>query len=408
VCTNICRVPLSSGSDVCRQALKLSVTIVHPSLNRVGGAERVCLEVIKALSEARYRTTLVTIERTEWHFLEERFGPQTRPSEEKYIVEQLPKNNLAQIILTILSYMPMLLLLRIGSKDRFIINTYGDLVESIADISYVNAIPARIAHLFSQPGLPSSFMWHFAGQVYDFALRLVETFFPPNVTLTNSTFLQGVLEEFLNINSTVIYPPVNMSRFIPLSRQSGRKNLVVTVSRLNSGKNLGFVPRIAKLVKKACFVLIGSADEAPEQMASRLVNSIRDLEVEDRVKLIVNLPACRLADVLASAKVFLHTQTMEGFGIAIAEAMASGCVPVVPRSGGPWCDILAQKQGVYGYSYMSVEDAAKVIDTLMTDEKLRSEVSARAIERARTFDESFFRNAFSKVFTKVCRQKCNR
>lgn len=388
--------------------MKLSVTIIHPSLNRVGGAERVCLEVIKTLTEARYRTTLVTIERTEWHFVEERFGPQTRPSEEKYILEQLPKNNLAQIILMALSYIPMLLLLRIGSKDRFIINTYGDLVESIADISYVNAIPVRIAHLFSQSGLPSSFMWHFAGQVYDFALRLVERFFAPNVTLTNSTFLQSVLEEFLNVNSTVIYPPVNISRFIPFSKQYGRKDLVVTVSRLRPGKNLDLIPRIAKRVKKADFVLIGFTDEASKETASKLADSIGALGVEDRVALFVNQPAPKLASFLASAKVFLQTQTMEGFGIAVVEAMATGCVPVVPRSGGPWCDILAQRQGVYGYSYVNTEDAARAIDTLMTDEKLRSDVSVRAIERARTFDESFFRNAFSKIFTKVCRQKCNR
>jgi glycosyltransferase involved in cell wall biosynthesis len=84
--------------------------------------------------------------------------------------------------------------------------------------------------------------------------------------------------------------------------------------------------------------------------------------------------------------------------------MAAGCVPVVPRNGGPWFDTLDQKQGEYGYSYGSVREAAEIIDMLMKNEDLRQEVSARASRRAAVFDVSVFErkilNAVEKVYSR--------
>ncbi len=379
----------------------MSVTVIHPTLNKIGGAERICLGFIKVLREDGCRVTLTTIEKTEWHFLEERFGPQTRPHKEEYLVERLPENSLAQIALTLLFFTPMLVLLRMRSKNRLIVNTYGDLVDSIADISYVNAVPIRVAHRFRRSGLPDSFPWRFAGQAYDFALGIMGKLFVRNIVLTNSTFMQNILKEFLGLDSIVVYPPVDLKRFISSQLESERKDLVVTVSRLRPGKNLELIPRIAKLVDKVDFVLFGIADEASKYTISKLAESLGTLEDEDRVKLMVNQSAKKLVDILASAKVFLHAQATEGFGIAIVEAMASGCVPIVPKAGGPWYDILDQRQGEYGYSYMTTKQASETIKMLIADEKLRTAVSARAAKRAQEFGASRFENAISRLLKRV-------
>ena len=76
--------------------------------------------------------------------------------------------------------------------------------------------------------------------------------------------------------------------------------------------------------------------------------------------------------------------------------------PVVPRTGGPWLDILDKKQGEYGYSYGSALEAADIIGMLVKNETLRSEVSARARERAMVFDASVFESKILDAVNETC------
>jgi len=85
--------------------------------------------------------------------------------------------------------------------------------------------------------------------------------------------------------------------------------------------------------------------------------------------------------------------------------MAAGYVPVVPRDGGPWFDILDREQGKCGYAYSSLGEAAEKIDLLMNDERLRIEISRRAFERAKCFDRSFFEEKIVDVIHKVAVSK---
>lgn len=64
--------------------------------------------------------------------------------------------------------------------------------------------------------------------------------------------------------------------------------------------------------------------------------------------------------------------------MAIVEVMAAGCIPVVPRSGGPWIDILERRQGVRGFAFTSVTEAAEYIDLILSDRELRMELARRA------------------------------
>jgi len=94
--------------------------------------------------------------------------------------------------------------------------------------------------------------------------------------------------------------------------------------------------------------------------------------------------------------------------MAVVEAMAAGCVPVVPRSGGPWFDILDCKQGLYGFSYSSVDEAAKIIDRLLKDDKLRETVAARARKRALMFDSLIFERKILDLVNNVSKRKFER
>lgn len=364
--------------------------MAHPSLNRGGGAEKVCLTVLKALSQEDHKVRLATIDKTDWSFLEDRFGALCRPFEESYLMRNMPINSIySQGMFTLSCFLPVLFRLRQSNND-LTVNTYGDLVNSFADICYINALPTSLMNRFPQSQFPGSFPWRLIFETYGFSLNVVDKFFRSSILLTNSGFTQKVVSKYLNRDSIVVYPPVDVQRFKSAQSKTSRDDLVVTASRLRPGKHLEFVPMIAKLVKNVHFAIFGLADRASEKTVTCLAREIERLQVGNRVDLLLNQSFRRLMDALSSAKVFLHTQPTEAFGISIVEAMASGCVPVVPRAGGPWSDILDSREGEYGFSYGSISEAAEKISLLMQNGSLRKQISSRARRRAASFDNHVF------------------
>jgi glycosyltransferase involved in cell wall biosynthesis len=202
----------------------------------------------------------------------------------------------------------------------------------------------------------------------------------------------------------VVYPPVDVENFKPLYRHKERENLVVTVSRFRPGKNLESIPYIAKHVN-ARFLVIGPSDQSSASTINTIRGLAKKLKVQDRVQLLINVPRSVLREKISDAKVLLHTQFFEAFGMSVVEAMAAGCVPIVPNLGGPWLDILDHEQGKYGYAYGSSEEAAEKIRLLMEYEELRREVSARACVRAEAFNTSIFERKILGVVEKAYSRK---
>jgi glycosyltransferase involved in cell wall biosynthesis len=161
------------------------------------------------------------------------------------------------------------------------------------------------------------------------------------------------------------------------------------------------VALIAKYAKNARFVVIGKTNEYSFGTLQNIKDYITALGVEDRVTLLKDLPFEELLVVLSKAKVYLHVMPCDHFGISVVEAMASGCVPVVHRSGGPWTDILEGKQGAYGFSYLTAIEAANQIEDLILDENLRSAIAAKASHRAQKFDKSVFMIRMAEVVEKI-------
>lgn len=385
----------------------MSVTVVHPSLNRGGGAERVCLSIVKTLSENGYNVTLATVDRTDWRSLDQRFGESPRPFKEFYVFDaKAVKDTFSQAIFTLSSFIPLLLYVRFKQSSGVVVNTCGEIVDSIADISYINALPMRVTPNYAESGMPNSSLWRLSVQAYGFSLRILDRIYAQNIVLVNSRFMQSIIRRDLKRSSVIVYPPVAAARFGLASDNRTRKNVVATVARIRPGKQLELVPDIAKLTdRKWKFDIVGLADEASGETLKKLLGRIRNLEETERIRLRVNLPSQRLADTLACSKVYLHLQPMEAFGIAIVEAMAAGCVPVVPKNGGPWFDILDRRQGKFGYSYQNVAEAAELLNMIINDDRLRKEVSERAKERAADFDTSFFEKEILEIVDRAAHTK---
>ena len=382
----------------------MKIALAHHSLNIPGGAERLCLAVIEALQEKGHIVSLVTVEKTDWRIVERNFGKVILPTQEVYLTENRFSKDLSSIRVSsayFLAYIMQLVIAKARGKYDLTINTFGDITNSIADVTYVH-FPLRAAVRFSQiPAFSDKSSWYLVAPFYEVAAKTLDKINPGEL-LTNSKFMQGIIREILCRRSLVVYPPVDTETFASqYSKGQKSEPTVVVVASYTPKRHLEQVPLIAKHATNAKFVVMGKADEYSPIILQRLRDMIHKLHVEDRVELLTNVPFAEFARVLSEAKVYLHVMPHDHFGISVVEAMASGCVPVVHRSGGPWLDILDGQQGKYGFSYTSAKEAAESIDALVTDEDLRSKIISKALIRAKEFDQAVFKRKIVEVVEKI-------
>jgi len=375
--------------------------VAHPSLNSAGGGERVCLSLVEALRKEGHKVTLVTVDRTDWNRLK-KILDQYCPGQEHSLLPSLPKASspTMQGILLLGFYFVELLSLKLLKKDRLLISTCGEKVNSIADIVYVNGMPLRCA--FKLPGIGVKRKCY--SKLYNLLLKTVDRLGTSTI-VSNSRFNQQTIRRCIRQEALVVYPPINLRRFVAAGKNGIRKNTVVSVSRFLPEQNLEYIPNIAEIVQDANFLIIGPSGATSNRVLEKLREMITKLNVDDRTEVLTNISSQRFLKALLTAKVFLRTLPNEPFGMSVVEAMAAGCVPVVPRDGGSWFDILDQKQGEYGYSYGSLKEAANVIKMLLENDDLRMEVSARAVKRAMDFDSSAFEKKILRIVEEVYSRK---
>jgi alpha-1,2-mannosyltransferase len=377
---------------------KLDIAIAHLSLNFFGGEEKLCLSIIEALKLSDHKVTLYTIDKTDWASTIRFFGGSVKPDTE--IISKSPIcgdfTRTSNLVLAYTHYLEGLIRLR--RRYDLVINTYGDLFNSIADVAYVH-FPIKATLGYSQtPVFASPAKWAAYCQVYSLLASIVNNIHP-SLLLTNSKFTQQVVMKYLNRKSLVLHPPVDVKTYARVKVKS--ENLVVTLSKFTPKKYLHRVPLIARNTQKAKFIIAGGTNEYSIKIMAGVRKATREYGVEDRVILMPNVEHSQLVELLTQAKVYLHVMPSEHFGISIIEAMAAGCVPIVHRSGGPWLDILDQNQGKYGFSYEKPEEAACLIDNILGNRRLENEVSHAAQERSFEYDESVFRKNLQMIINKL-------
>lgn len=379
------------------QCQSKKVIIASPSLNFLGGAQRACLHTISALRKTNCKISLATVDKTDWALVEKIFGSVSKPSEELYFFSRMPERLTGTFKKAFIAFFYAVQLFRLTMSHKYslVINMGGEIVDNLGSIVYVNAIPLRLMHLFPSIQPNDGSRWKSYSRLFSMFLRFLGN--NADVVVANSKFTQKVIEELLAKKALVVNPPVESNWITAQVSCRRRKNSVITISRFRSAKNLEIIPKIASYVKDCEFVVIGIADEESEQCLKELLEEIERLGVQQRVRVFRNRAHGFTLSALSTAKIFLHTQRTEAFGMSIVESMAAGCIPVVPRTGGPWIDILDSQEGQYGFSYRNPPEAAAKIKLLLEDEGLRSKVSVRATERSVAFDSSSFEKKLLKI-----------
>ena len=88
---------------------------------------------------------------------------------------------------------------------------------------------------------------------------------------------------------------------------------------------------------------------------------------------------------MLSATYALHAERDEAFGIAIAEYLKSGSIPIIPDVGGP-TEIVDDKS----LEFRTVDEAATTLARLVSDDAFREERRAHCAERAAAFSRAAY------------------
>jgi len=201
-----------------------------------------------------------------------------------------------------------------------------------------------------------------------------------------------------NVESTVVYPPVETS-FLVREKQP----LIVSVGRFNVRaykKQVELMRAFRDMVHSGFagwrYVSAGGLNDNAANRA--YVREVEELAMACPATVGTNLNQLHLADLLATARIFWHAAGLdehleqdpgraEHFGISTVEAMAAGCVPVVINAGAQ-PEIV--EHGTSGFLWNSVEELVNYTRLLADDPELWLQMSAAARQRARVFSTPRF------------------
>ncbi|MDZ4078363.1 glycosyltransferase family 1 protein [Hydrocarboniphaga sp.] len=187
---------------------------------------------------------------------------------------------------------------------------------------------------------------------------------------------------------SVTYNAVDQNLFFPLpggedavtklGLEPGR--YLLTVGRLEPRKNhIALIEAYAELSEDTPpLIIVGQPDFSYEAIFGK----IKDLKLTGRVKLLSDVEDQTLPAVIRHALVFVYPAFAEGFGMPVAEAMASG-VPVITSN------TTSLPEVVGGAALLvdphSIQDIAAAIRSVLANLELRSNMRKKGLEQVQKF-----------------------
>jgi glycosyltransferase involved in cell wall biosynthesis len=217
------------------------------------------------------------------------------------------------------------------------------------------------------------------------------------VRLSISEFTRRWTRDWWGIDTDVLHPPVDIT--VPDARKTRR---IVTVGRFVPGsrKHQLELVQAAGELNRVCEGSIGSGDDELAYLAQ-----IRDAARGLPVRTETNVSRRELTRLSAEASIVWHAaglgadestkpQDAEHFGIAVVEAMAAGCVPVVARRGA-MPEIVSH--GESGFLCDTFADFVTYTRLLLADQNLLERMQHAARARASFFALPAFNARFDRL-----------
>ncbi len=229
--------------------------------------------------------------------------------------------------------------------------------------------------------------------------RRVESY---DLTLANSRFTQTWTRRWWNLDSHVLYPPADVG-----CRRETKEDIILSVGRFSTRwhqkKQRETVTAFRELQPELPtweYRCVGALSDLPAD--HDFLAAVQSLAAGYRVRVVPNILSTDLETTYARAKIFwhatgwgeddeVHPDRLEHFGIATAEAMGAGCVPVVIDKGGQR-EIV--EHGISGFRWRTSEELKEYTRLLARDARVQAQMSEAARDRASYFSRARFLTQF--------------
>ncbi len=221
----------------------------------------------------------------------------------------------------------------------------------------------------------------------------------------NSNFTKSYIDHEYNVNSKVVYPPVDISKF----KTKKKENIILYVGRFSKlmqrkGQDI-LIQSAIELFRNGVrgwkLVIAGGAEIGSEDF----IDSLNEMAKGYPIEILESPSFSQLQDLYGHAKLFWSAsgfgideksqpERVEHFGITPVEAMSAGCVPLLFNSGGHK-EII--QTGENGYLWETIEGLVKASKYLIEDDNLWKVFSQKASNDVNRFSVSAFNQEFTKI-----------
>lgn len=195
--------------------------------------------------------------------------------------------------------------------------------------------------------------------------------------IANSRHIAMRIKKIYGRESTVIYPPVDVSSFYSKDK---KEDYYITYSRLVPYKKVDLIVEAFSKMPGKRLLVIGDGPEMP-RLKKMAAKNIELLGFQDDTE---------LRKLLAGAKGFIFAAE-EDFGIVLVEALASG-VPVIAFGKGASREIVEEGQTGLFFAEQSI---SSLVDAVKSFELMRSQLDPEAcVKSAQRFSSERFSREF--------------
>lgn len=227
--------------------------------------------------------------------------------------------------------------------------------------------------------------------------------------MANSEYTRGWIRRLWQVDSDVLYPPIQVERLHPAAE---REKVVLSVGRFfapglgHAKRQLEMVEMFGRLVRAGrldgwSMTVLGGVEDANRPYLERVRDAARGLPVT----IVANAPRATVEEAMSTASVFWSATGFgedeerapwahEHFGMTTAEAMAGGCVPVVIDKAGQR-EIV--RDGVDGFRWSTFDELADRTVRVGNDDALRARLSSAAVARAQLYSDEAFARRWREV-----------
>ena len=213
-----------------------------------------------------------------------------------------------------------------------------------------------------------------------------------NYITASSNFEENLISESYQIDKNKIKkitPGIDRSLFAP-DLSAHRKNIFLSIGRIQQQKGqrvtIDFLNNFRKVENDfVCYFIGGPSGNSGKEYLVELKEQVVELNLENHVKFLENLPQTKIKELLNESKLLIHSSQFETFGLVAIEANSMG-VPVLSTNSGSFPEIIFN--GVNGYLADNLVDGNvnNYVRDLLRDNKTFEEAMFNCIEKSKNYD----------------------